>query len=460
MKTNSLGKLVILWSIFTSILATDRWALTEASREGRVAEAEFILNNKRSLNFSVCEKLFCYEQLRSGQTAVNMALCGASRNDQVAVVEMLLNRPYGKLRPDQDGIDLAFGKAVKSGTEAMVDLMLNRPQSTIFERLACRRKLRPSKSSIIDAYRNAITYGNIVIIRLLAPYVPLSERLNQRVGAGLAFEIHNFADTKVITQESPLSSSSAANSKPVKLIDAVSQHMLASLAGVDLIPYTDAEKIVKEAVEKFIPVEKQDLAKEAVLYRLASDNDYEQQLSVVVTFVQTQHKDKMEQWIFGFVNESITAYVNSINSTSCSKGIRERASTGLRGIDPILDRLFAQAEGPLLMRNWLKKWNLKEINDETKQDLVRLLKERGINGKSDVGEVANAFREIAKDELILHDVQDNEVLHAEIEIYADSMFEEYYCTSHIQVRSATRCKFSLKASRGVNHPKDFLGVVL
>ena len=31
---------------------------------------------------------------------------------------------------------------------------------------------------------------------------------------------------------------------------------------------------------------------------------------------------------------------------------------------------------------------------------------------------------------------------------------------HIQVRSATRCKFSLKASRGVNHPKDFLGVVL
>ena len=32
--------------------------------------------------------------------------------------------------------------------------------------------------------------------------------------------------------------------------------------------------------------------------------------------------------------------------------------------------------------------------------------------------------------------------------------------SHIQVRSATRCKFSLKASRGVNHPKDFLGVVL
>ncbi len=35
-----------------------------------------------------------------------------------------------------------------------------------------------------------------------------------------------------------------------------------------------------------------------------------------------------------------------------------------------------------------------------------------------------------------------------------------YHTRHIQVRSATRCKFSLKASRGVNHPKDFLGVVL
>ncbi len=426
MKTNGLGKLVILWSIFTSILAADRWALIEASRGGQVAEAEFILN-QRSLNFSVCERLFCRKRLRLAQTAVNMALCGAARNNQAAVAEMLLKRSYGKLGPDQGGIDLAFSKAVKGGSEAVVGIMLSRPQASILERLIWIGQLQPTKSSIIDAYRNSIVDGNIAIIRLLAPYVPLSERLNQGVGTGLAFEIHNFANAKIITKESS-SSSSLVTAKIVKLIDAVSQHMLASLVGVDLIPYRDAEKIVKEAVEKFIPVEKQALAKEAVLYRLASDSDYEEQLSIVVTFVQAHHKDKMEQWIFGFVNESITAYVNSSNSTSCSKGIRERASTGLRGIDTELDKLFAQAEGPLLMRNWLKKWNLKETNDETKQGLVRLLKEKGINGKSDVEDVANTFRKIAKEELILHDVQDNEVLHEEIEIYADSMFEEYYGT--------------------------------
>ena len=41
-----------------------------------------------------------------------------------------------------------------------------------------------------------------------------------------------------------------------------------------------------------------------------------------------------------------------------------------------------------------------------------------------------------------------------------NIISEQLYSGHIQVRSATRCKFSLKASRGVNHPKDFLGVVL
>ncbi len=423
MKPDALGKLVILWSIFTSILATDRWALTEASRDGQVAEAEFILN-KRSLNFSVCEKLFCRKRLRSGQTVVNMALSGAARNNQVAVVEMFLSRAYGKLGPDQDGIDLAFGKAVKSGNEAVVNLMLNRPQSTIFEVLVYRGKLRPTKSSIIDAYRNAIIDGNIGIIRLLAPYVPLSERLNQGGGSGIAFEIHDYANTRVNT-----SSSSSGGTPPLttKLIDAVFENIQGRMKGVTLISYIDAQKIIEEGIEQFIPKGQLALAKQAALYRLGGDTNYEQEIRVTVTFMQTFHKDKMVQWINGFVLESIEAYRNSSNSTSCSKGIRERAGgTGLRGIDAELDTIFSQAEGPLLMRNWLKKWNLKEINDEAKQGLVKLLKQKGINGKSDVGEVANAFREIAKEELILHEVQDNEVLHEEIEIYADSMFEEYY----------------------------------
>ena len=39
-------------------------------------------------------------------------------------------------------------------------------------------------------------------------------------------------------------------------------------------------------------------------------------------------------------------------------------------------------------------------------------------------------------------------------------FLKNYKVSHIQARSATPPKFLLKASRGVNQPKDFLGVVL
>ncbi len=46
------------------------------------------------------------------------------------------------------------------------------------------------------------------------------------------------------------------------------------------------------------------------------------------------------------------------------------------------------------------------------------------------------------------------------DVIAKSLLKMLISEGHIQVRSATRCKFSLKASRGVNHPKDFLGVVL
>ena len=184
--------------------------------------------------------------------------------------------------------------------------------------------------------------------------------------------------------------------------------------------------IPDKSIDQYIAASKLEEAKTAALYRLASDIDYEEKLSLAVTFIQKIHPDKMEQWIAGFVNESITAYTNSINPVSCSKGIRERIATGLRGIDSELDKLFAQAEAPLLVKNWLKSWNLLDLKDEAKQELVKQLKAKGITGESNATDAANAFSEIAKEQLTTHGISGNEDLLDEIEVYAESMVKANY----------------------------------
>ncbi len=162
------------------------------------------------------------------------------------------------------------------------------------------------------------------------------------------------------------------------------------------------------------------------MYRLASDISYERDISLVVTFLQTLYQDKMQQWIEGFVRESIEAYKSSSNSTSCSKGIRERTGTGLRGIDTVLDKLFAQAEGPMLMSNWLKTWDLTTVDDKAKQKLVDRLKGKGITGKSSVEDVVNSFRVIATEYLKANGLDGDKGLQEEIEAYAESMIDAYY----------------------------------
>lgn len=113
------------------------------------------------------------------------------------------------------------------------------------------------------------------------------------------------------------------------------------LCDVKLISFSDVEIIVGDAIDRWIAPAKRKEARIAALYRLKSDLSYEQELSITITFIQTFHISKMEQWIHGFVGESITAYANR-NNRSCNKGIKERVATGLRGIDTEIDELFAQ----------------------------------------------------------------------------------------------------------------------
>lgn len=257
-------------------------------------------------------------------------------------------------------------------------------------------------------------------------------RQNHAIGGGtrgMAYEIHDYSDTQVTTGIASSSSSSAGSAtatKTLKLIDAVFKDIEDRLKDTKLIAYPEAQRLIEESIEQFIPEAQRAQAKEAAFDRLASDTNYEHQISLVVTFLQTFHKDKMPQWVDGFVRESIEAYKGRSNSTSCNPGISERSATGLRGIDAELDKLFTQVEGPIMFKNWLKTWDLPSIDNNKKQKLAEQLKVKGITQKSNVEEVSNAFRGIAEAVLSENGLQNNQDMRAEIDAYADSMFEAYY----------------------------------
>ncbi len=402
--------------------------LEAAAASGKQALVEFIVN----------------QELKNSQ---DRALRFAIRNDQQAMVEFLLNHP-GQLKPSQAGINTALKDAAYLGKKNMVEFLLNWKGQPQPHKIAINWALRSAASNnkqavvefllnrhdgestikqyvIINTYRDAIANNYLEIIHLLEPLVPLEERLNHASPSrGIAHEIHNYNNTQVIDRE--ISSSSTHTARPNRLINVVWRNVNRLLKDINIITYANAKLIIEQAIEKFIPKDQQDLATQAALHHLESDTNYEHKLSVAITFIQTFHKDKMEQWINGFVLESIEAYKNSSNPTSCSKGILERIATGFRGIDVELDKLFAQAEGPLLVRNWLKTWDLPNINDETKQDLVKQLISKGINGDSRAADAANAFREIANEELQKQGIADNTDSKDEIETYAESMVKENY----------------------------------
>ncbi|MEI6188677.1 MAG: hypothetical protein WCP46_09380, partial [Alphaproteobacteria bacterium] len=383
--------------------------LEAAATSGKQALVEFIVN----------------QELKNSQ---DRALRFAIRNDQQAMVEFLLNHP-GQLKPSQAGINTALKDAAYLGKKNMVEFLLDWKGEPQPHKIAINWALRSAASNnkqavvefllnrhdgestikqyvIINTYRDAIANNYLEIIHLLEPIVPLEERLNHASPSrGIAHEIHNYNNTQVIDRE--ISSSSTYTSRPNRLINVVWRNVNRLLKDVNIINYATAKLIIEQAIEKFIPNEQQDLATQAALHHLGSDSNYEHKLSVAITFIQTFHEDKMEHWINGFILESIEAYKNSSNSTSCSKGILERIATGFRGINPELDKLFAQAEAPLLVRNWLKIWDLPNINDEIKQDLVKQLKAKGINCDSGAADAANAFREIANEELQKQGIADN-----------------------------------------------------
>lgn len=77
------------------------------------------------------------------------------------------------------------------------------------------------------------------------------------------------------------------------------------------------------------------------------DTGSQRTLQLAWHYLCMHHPQSIRVWLQGFLGESISEH-------SCNPGVAERIMTGLRGVgDADLDRIFAQAEGPLLARNFL-----------------------------------------------------------------------------------------------------------
>ncbi len=210
----------------------------------------------------------------------------------------------------------------------------------------------------------------------------------------LLHEVHNYASTQVTANSSsnsasPSSSSSSRSPSPTRLDDAVIENMNQRLqqSGIDPIAFADAKMLLEQWIEtkysnSSASSSELESAKDAAFAKLVSDTDYEQVISTAVSFLQKFHSDKLDLWLDGFLGESIKA-------NSCNKGIKERVATGMRNIDPELDELFAQAEGPALVNKFMGNLNLSDKNrcKTITEELIKL----GLNANSTAAEAGEIF---------------------------------------------------------------------
>jgi len=127
----------------------------------------------------------------------------------------------------------------------------------------------------------------------------------------------------------------------------------------------------------------------------AEDQDL---LARVYTFVLTQHPGKMDLFLRGFVQESMTAFSGHEDPTSCPKGIKERVFTGLRGMDSALDALFQAAETALTAQTFVTQCNF-GASDNALEWMVKKLRDLHVTAQTSAEEAAEIFKVYAADHL-------------------------------------------------------------
>lgn len=228
-----------------------------------------------------------------------------------------------------------------------------------------------------------------IIRRMIQNYYREPEPDNN-IPEGDAFEVHRYANTQV-------PSSGRTSSATVRLDTAVMNKIGEILSTYHIPPmeYFEAQALLNEWIErKYTDPDEQRLAKQAALHKIESDLDYEENIALAVTFMNSLHRDRIDLWLDGFVRESMEAYQQSSNSISCNKGIKERIATGMRRVDAQLDAILAQAEGPALADKFINGLHLNKAGRcrEIAKELMKLGLTSGSNA-TQAGEIFATFME-------------------------------------------------------------------
>lgn len=361
----------------------------------------------------VIKVLFSIEpnKISVDQYGANLALSICGKIGDIEMFEFFLNLLEEKyVLPNQQGINRAFISAVNNNHLEFVQHILRN--------LGAQR--RPDAWHITLAHRDAraneleemeiIIEGELDEIERVQARAQRLERFNllNADRPGMAFEIHHYADNKDGTS--------------MKLIDKIFDKIRSICVSynVPLLKYEDVFKVMENLIDLNFSPEERHFALEASLYRLHGDKSYEKDLTLILSFLTKLHPESMGIWVQGFVGESIVAYKNSKNKSSCTKGIRERLGTGLRGVNKELDILFKKAEGGSLFLLYIKLWN--PISNGEK--VIEMLKEGGLSSSDSGKKAANIFMKLFKEEANINGLSIDSYKD-ELEIIADSIEDNF-----------------------------------
>ena len=206
-----------------------------------------------------------------------------------------------------------------------------------------------------------------------------------------------------------------------------------------------------------------------ILFEVLEDEEAVKIVGKVFKYIHKRYPDaaekeiKIQLWIHGFLSETPapqrTFYSNRISVKGveiCTEGAVNRAVTGLRGLeDPELDSIFAKAEGPLIVRMFIKnafnifyKEDCKDkartaarepredvTQEEAHKKAIRLARElvrRGATPQSTMSDIENLTRRYIADFAQSHEV-DEDTLEDDINVVVEFVIDGYraYLQSYV-----------------------------
>ncbi len=296
-------------------------------------------------NLTLIKWLVENNHVQLSQAVITQTFKNAAYSNHLPIIKWIFSSAC-PAQPNQDGINEAFLRAVKKNRFDVVQWFLHSPELA---------HMRPSEATLVQAYRDSIsltvmTNNRYWIAESIFRQLPedMREQFTQEILArenrgrvvapqqtGFAHEIHKYSRDKITP---------------------VLENIRSRIAGIQLLTKQQIKVIFDSKFKQMSTASGQSTqlqnAKKTVNEIL--DDTSLPTSQTILTFVNQYHADKLDLFINSFINESVTAYLNSRHQLSCVAGMQERLYTCLRDLDDAeLNAIFHDKEANLLFEKKL-----------------------------------------------------------------------------------------------------------